>query len=97
MGPEELSADVALEAAHDLAFGAALAGAAGDVAGAENLIRPGQGHLDHRRVGLTRGLFQRPDLGDARCRVLREDDRLCCCDWPTSVWPTPWLYYGYCR
>ncbi len=30
-GPEELPADVALEAAHDLAFGASFAGAAGDV------------------------------------------------------------------
>ena len=30
-GPEELPADVALEAAHDLAFSAAFTGAAGDV------------------------------------------------------------------
>lgn len=30
-GPEELPADVALEVAHDLAFGAAFDGAAGDV------------------------------------------------------------------
>ncbi|WP_372445962.1 MULTISPECIES: hypothetical protein [Micromonospora] len=29
--------------------------------------------------------FRRPDLGEARCRVFREDDRLCCCDWPISV------------
>jgi hypothetical protein len=56
------------------------------LASAENLIRPGHGHLDH--PGVSRPVPLRILLAGrigGLPQALGEDDRLCCFDWPTSA------------
>jgi hypothetical protein len=68
-----------------------------DGASVENLIRAGHGHLPLTRVVEGCGGCQRLDCDGDLWRALREDVLSCCCDWPTSAYPTRSLCCGCCR